>query len=86
MPLACGNAAQRSLQPACVQGIKLPESLRASGDLDAVVAHGQLLLMVVPTPFVASTMSSIRDQLRPEQARQPYVHRRCSAWPASHIH
>ena len=53
------------------QGIKLPETLRASGDLDAVVAHGQLLLMVVPTPFVASTMSAIRDKLRPEQARQP---------------
>ena len=55
----------------CAQGIKLPETLRATGDLDAVVAHGQLLLMVVPTPFVASTMSAIRDKLRPEQARVP---------------
>lgn len=53
------------------QGFKLPEGLRATGDLNTVVAHGQLLLMVVPTPFVASTMSSIRDQLRPEQARHP---------------
>jgi len=25
--------------------------------------------MVVPTPFVASTMSAIRDKLRPDQAR-----------------
>ncbi|KAK9846407.1 hypothetical protein WJX81_003265 [Elliptochloris bilobata] len=50
-----------------LKGFKLPEALRATGDLDAVVAHGQLLLMVVPTPFVASTMGAIRDKLRPEQ-------------------
>ena len=69
MPLA---AASKTLTaPGRVQGFKLPETLRATSDLDAVVAHGQLLLMVVPTPFVASTMSSIRDKLRPEQARHP---------------
>ena len=64
-------AGDRSCWTLLSQGFKLPEGLRATGDLNAVVAHGQLLLMVVPTPFVASTMSSIRDKLRPEQASHP---------------
>jgi len=65
------------------QGIKLPRALSASGDLAAVVAHGQLLLMVVPTPFVASTMSAIRDKLRPDQARPLLC---CPTVPTSWVH
>ncbi len=49
------------------QGYKVPEALRASNDIAAVVAHAEILLMVIPTPFVAATMSTIRDSLRPEQ-------------------
>ncbi|KAK9909230.1 hypothetical protein WJX75_009218 [Coccomyxa subellipsoidea] len=50
-----------------LQGYKVPEALRASNDIKAVVAHAEILLMVIPTPFVAATMSTIRDSLRPEQ-------------------
>lgn len=32
-----------------------------------VVKHAELLLMVIPTPFVAATIKGIKDLLRPEQ-------------------
>lgn len=50
-----------------MQGYKAPAGLTASDDMAAVIQHAELLLMVIPTPFVASTIKGIRDQLRPEQ-------------------
>lgn len=50
-----------------VQGVKLPKALRATASLDELLAHAEVLLMVVPTPFVAATMSSIKDKLTPQQ-------------------
>ena len=49
------------------QGTKLPEGLRACGDLAVVADASELLLMVVPTPFVARTVEGIADRLRPTQ-------------------
>ncbi len=49
------------------QGHKVPPTLRATTDQKAVVEHGELLLMVIPTPFVASTMTTIKDELRADQ-------------------
>ncbi len=37
--------------------------------MSEVVKHAELLLMVIPTPFVASTIKGIKDQLRPDQVR-----------------
>ena len=54
-------------EPLVWQGYKAPEGLKASSDMAAVIQHAELLLMVIPTPFVASTIKGIRDQLRPEQ-------------------
>lgn len=48
-----------------LEGHTLPPTLRATGDMAATLAHSELLLMVVPTPFVAATMRSIADQLDP---------------------
>lgn len=50
-----------------LQGYKAPDGLRASSDMAEVVRHAELLLMVIPTPFVAATIKGIRDQLRPDQ-------------------
>jgi glycerol-3-phosphate dehydrogenase len=50
-----------------LQGYKAPDGLRASSDMAEVVKHAELLLMVIPTPFVAATIKGIRDQLRPDQ-------------------
>ena len=35
--------------------------------MDRLLQHTDIFLMVVPTPFVAATMTSIKDKLRPEQ-------------------
>ena len=51
-----------------MQGHKAPDGLRASTDMAEVVKHAELLLMVIPTPFVAATITGIKDLLRPEQA------------------
>lgn len=50
-----------------LKGYKAPDGLRASSDMAEVVKHAELLLMVIPTPFVAATIKGIRDQLRPDQ-------------------
>ncbi len=42
-------------------GIPLPPTLKANTDLRAVVEHGELIVMVVPTPFVARTLQPVAD-------------------------
>ena len=44
-----------------VQGFKFPENVKASGDLEEVVTFGELLLVVIPTPFVANVMSKVKS-------------------------
>jgi glycerol-3-phosphate dehydrogenase (NAD(P)+) len=39
-------------------GYKCPESLRATGDMAAAIAGAEILLMVIPTPFVAATLGA----------------------------
>lgn len=48
-------------------GIPLPPSLKAHNDLRAVVGHGELIIMVVPTPFVARTLSPVADAFTPDK-------------------
>ncbi|GMH35922.1 hypothetical protein BSKO_03790 [Bryopsis sp. KO-2023] len=48
-------------------GHKIPDSMRATGDLDAVIEHSKIILMVVPTPFVAKTLEPIASKLKAEQ-------------------
>eukprot|EP00884_Botryococcus_braunii_P021955 jgi/Botrbrau1/8443/Bobra.0237s0062.1 len=50
-----------------LKGFKLPDALRATNSLDEVMEHGDIFLMVIPTPFVALTMASIKDKIRPHQ-------------------
>lgn len=38
-----------------------------------MVAHADLLLLCVPTPYVAATLVKIRDHLRPQQARAGHI-------------
>jgi hypothetical protein len=45
-------------------GHKLPENLVASGSLSDVVSSCELLLMVVPTPFVEATLKPVTDELQ----------------------
>jgi glycerol-3-phosphate dehydrogenase (NAD(P)+) len=49
-----------------LKGVDLPESLCASNDMSLVVGHGELVLMVIPTPFVERTISQVKDKLRPK--------------------
>eukprot|EP00775_Hariotina_reticulata_P013939 gene13939-biopygen15838 len=44
-------------------GHRLPENLTATGSLPDVISSCELLLMVVPTPFVESTLKPITDVL-----------------------
>ena len=37
-------------------GFTIPEGMRASTDLKEVVEFAHVILMVVPTPFIASTL------------------------------
>lgn len=55
--------------PALMQGCKVPDGLQATGDMDALVQHAAVFLMVVPTPFVASTVAPLKDKLKPHQVR-----------------
>ncbi|PRW59103.1 glycerol-3-phosphate dehydrogenase [Chlorella sorokiniana] len=47
-----------------LKGYPLPENLRASGDIRQVASFGEILLMVIPTPFVERTVSQIVDAVR----------------------
>lgn len=50
-----------------MQGFPCPEGLTASGDMEDVVAQSEVILMVIPTPFVARTIEPLAAKLRPDQ-------------------
>eukprot|EP00803_Ostreobium_quekettii_P004849 evm.model.scf_752.3 EVM.evm.TU.scf_752.3 scf_752:18570-24965(+) len=50
-----------------LKGVKVPPGLIATNDLPQIVAHGEIVLMVVPTPFVASTLAPVAKQFRKHQ-------------------
>jgi hypothetical protein len=52
-----------------VQDFKVPAALRASRDLAEVMEHGEIFLMVIPTPFVATTMNAIKGMIKPHQVQ-----------------
>ena len=54
-----------------LQDVQLPEGLKATGDMEELIEHTEIFLMVVPTPFVAATMASIKDKLKPDQVCRP---------------
>lgn len=43
-------------------GYKIPESMRATQDLSTLIDQGSTLLLVVPTPYVESTLSKTSSQ------------------------
>lgn len=55
--------------PCMPQGFPLPESLRASNDIKQVAAHGEILLMVIPTPFVERTVRRVLGRFKHMQTR-----------------
>ena len=50
-----------------MQGVELPEGLKAISSMEELIEHTEIFLMVVPTPFVAATMASIKDKLNDNQ-------------------
>lgn len=48
-------------------GIKLPESMKASTDMVEVVTGTELILLVIPTQFIARTVGRISSVLQPHQ-------------------
>lgn len=44
-------------------GITLPEGLKATDSISEVMEHGEVILMVVPSSFVAQTMEPVKDKL-----------------------
>eukprot|EP00890_Picochlorum_soloecismus_P005013 jgi/Picsp_1/5512/NSC_02871-R1_nad h-dependent glycerol-3-phosphate dehydrogenase len=49
------------------KGFILPEKLRATTDILEATKHGKLILMVIPTPFVASVMAQISGAISEDQ-------------------
>lgn len=52
-----------------LQGFTLPDNVKASTDLNAVAQHGELILMVIPTPFVDKVMAPLGNNIRDDQVR-----------------
>lgn len=50
-----------------LKGVSLPDNLRASGDMAEVAKGAEIILMVIPTPFVARTVAPLADLLQPHQ-------------------
>lgn len=50
-----------------LQGCPLPESLKATNDIKQAIEHAEMILTVVPTPFLFKSMSGIQDYLREDQ-------------------
>ena len=50
-----------------LQGYKVPEGLRATGSMADAVERAEVILMVVPTQFVARTMTDLAKLLQPNQ-------------------
>ena len=57
-----------------LQGFPLPASLRASNDIKEVAGHGEILLMVIPTPFVERTVRRQAGRLAGRQAGRQISH------------
>ena len=55
------------MQLVALQGHKVPEGLRATGSMAEAVEHAEVILMVVPTQFVARTMTDLAKLLQPSQ-------------------
>ena len=53
---------------AAPQGFKLPENVKASPDLVEVAKYGELILVVIPTPFVDRVMGPLADIIKDDQA------------------
>ena len=50
---------------AFLKGFKCPDGLTATADMEGMLAASELLLLVVPTPFVAATAASLAPHLDP---------------------
>lgn len=50
-----------------LKGIPLPPALKATNDLGEAVEHGELVLTVVPTPFLGRTVASVKDRFHKDQ-------------------
>lgn len=50
-----------------MQGHKVPEGLRATTSMAEAVEQSEIILMVVPTQFVARTMTDLAKLLQPTQ-------------------
>lgn len=47
-------------------GHRCPDSFTATGDMVEVVSSCEVVLMVVPTPFVERTLAPVADKFRPD--------------------
>ena len=50
-----------------LQNVPLPESLKATGDIKEAVERAEMILTVIPTPFLFKSMSGIKEYLREDQ-------------------
>lgn len=50
-----------------LQGFTLPDNLRATQDIHAAMVHGELILIVIPTPFVEKVLSQVVDDINGDQ-------------------
>ncbi len=56
LPQACTYSTHQALQCTHVCDLQVPERLTATDDLKDVVARAGVILMVVPTPFIADVI------------------------------
>ena len=69
-------------------GHKCPDTLTATSNMTEAVTSNELVLMVVPTPYLAATVKQIAALLQPNQIFVSCTKVRamkCDAWDTQHL-
>ncbi len=67
---------------AFLPGFKCPESLKATSDMAAAIEGAEIILMVIPTPFVGATLGQLLPRTPDPAGCQ--CHLKLKMQPATH--
>lgn len=69
------------------KGFQLPKCVKASADSEEVARFGELILAVIPTPFVERVMTPLKDAIRDDQVSTMWCFQvdRCTTFGLLHL-